>query len=90
MEAHILTVYYNLYDQLGSYFVAWFEKKPTASELVEAVKASEASVVLSTEDALELVYDAEGYDNKGIKPNQTTFFSLDVVESANSKTKVMI
>lgn len=33
MIAHMLTSAYNLYDQQGEYFLAWFDHKPTHKEL---------------------------------------------------------
>ena len=33
MKAYILTSEHNLYDQMGEYFVSWFDHRPTFDEL---------------------------------------------------------
>ena len=37
MKAYILTESYNLYDQQGDYFIAWWPNKPTIEELRKVI-----------------------------------------------------
>lgn len=41
-QSYVLTSQYNEYDQYGSYFIAWFHRKPTAEEICKAIQADGA------------------------------------------------
>ena len=38
MKGYILTEEYNAYDQLGEYFLAWFQTKPTSKDLKRVIQ----------------------------------------------------
>lgn len=78
--SYVLVSEYNDYDQHGSYFVAWFRKKPTVKELANALKEEECTF-----------HDADNYVSLakwilkvgGRKDNEYTWYTLKSVKSAN-------
>jgi len=45
LKGYILTREHNEYDQYGGYFVAWFSKMPTESQIVDALKQDGETIV---------------------------------------------
>jgi len=70
MKGFILTESYNLYEQQGDYFIAWFQSKPTIEDLIKIDDIGEyqAKHILS---------------NEGRIKDENSWYNLEEVESTN-------
>jgi hypothetical protein len=82
MKAHMLTVEYNQYDQMGEYFVAWFERKPTKEELGKVLLEDDKHDKALIEHVLK-----GGGRKKPYKPTNEHWYFLREVKSSNRSTK---
>lgn len=77
MKAYVLTSEYNMYDQQGEYFIAWFHQKPTWQELRLAIDPMEAD-----DNAITHVLSGGGRRKIG-SYHESSWFYLKEVPSSN-------
>jgi hypothetical protein len=74
MKVYILTRQHNDYDQYGEYFVAWFPKRPTATDIQLAIAIDDESII-DGETADHIVSGGGRRD----RPNEDVWWHLRLV-----------
>jgi hypothetical protein len=82
MKAYILTSEWNMYDQMGEYFIAWFDRKPTFEELKKVILEDEEDVGGGDDAIIIHILENGGGRLKPYKATNEHWYNLREIKSS--------